>query len=52
MTYEPLSKLYYTNKEYETIYKKRYTSESAVHIDFEISGFPAFFVLDKNAKIA
>lgn len=46
MTYEPLSKLYYTNKEYETIYKKRYTSESAVHIDFEISGFPAFFVLD------
>ena len=48
MAYEPLAKLYYTNEEYEKIYKKRYNSENAIHIDFEVSGFPAFFVLDKS----
>lgn len=48
MAYEPLAKLYYTNEEYEKIYEKRYNSENAIHIDFEVSGFPAFFVLDNS----
>lgn len=48
MAYEPLSKLYYTNSDYDKIYEKRFNSENAVHIDFEISGFPAFFVLDNS----
>ncbi len=48
MAYEPLAKLYYTDKEYEKIYKNRYNSENAIHIDFEVSGFPAFFVLDNS----
>lgn len=48
MAYEPLAKLYYTDKEYEKIYAQRYNSENAIHIDFEVSGFPAFFVLDNS----
>lgn len=48
MAYEPLAKLYYTSKEYEKIYEKRYNSENAIHIDFEISGSPAFYVLDNS----
>ena len=48
MAYEPLAKLYYTDKDYEKIYAQRYNSENAIHIDFEVSTFPAFFVLDNS----
>ena len=49
MEYQPLSKLFYSDKEhYEEIYHKRFSSEYATHIDFEISGYPAFFVLDPS----
>ena len=48
MAYEPLSKLYYTSKEYEEVYEKRYNSENAIHIDFAVNGFPAFVVLDNS----
>lgn len=47
MSYEPLSKLFYSDKEhYEEIYQNRFNSEYTTHIDFEINGSPAFFVLD------
>ncbi len=46
MSYEPLSKLFYSDKEhYEEIYQNRFNSEYATHIDFEINGSPAFFVM-------
>lgn len=49
MEYKSLSKLFYTDKEnYERIYESRYNSEYAIHMDFSISGFPAFFVLDPS----
>lgn len=49
MSYEPLTKLFYADKEhYEEIYQARFNSEHAVHIDFEINGSPAFFVLEPS----
>ena len=49
MSYEPLSKLFYADKEhYEEIYQARFNSEHAVHIDFEINGSLAFFVLEPS----
>lgn len=45
MSYQPLSKLFYSDKEnYDTIYQNRFNSEYTTHIDFEINGYPAFFV--------
>lgn len=49
MEYQPLSKLFYSDREhYEEIYHTRFNSEYATHIDFEINGFSAFFVLDPS----
>ena len=49
MSYQPLSKLFYSDKEhYEEIYQARFNSEYATHIDFEISGSPAFFILEPS----
>lgn len=49
MKYTSLSKLFYTDKDkYENIYLDRYNSEYAIHLDFSVSGFPAFFVLDPS----
>lgn len=48
MAYEPLAKIYYTSKEYEKIYNNRYNSENAIHLDFEVSGSPAFFILENS----
>ena len=49
MIYQPLSKLIYSDKErYEEIYKERVTSIYATHIDFEIGGYQAFFVLEPS----
>lgn len=48
MSYTSLAKLYYTDKEYENIYKNRYNSENAIHLDFEVSGAPAFFIQEKS----
>ena len=43
--YESLYKIYYKdNEHYEEIARSRFSSEFAVHIDFEINGNPAFFI--------
>ena len=45
MEYTVLSKLFYQNKnDYEQMYQQRFHSEYTVHLDFEVSGNPAFFV--------
>ena len=45
MPYVPLNKLFYSDsKNYEKKYAKRFGSEYAVHIDFRIGEFDAFFV--------
>ena len=45
MPYVPLNKLFYSDsKNYDKIYAKRFGSEYAVHIDFRIGEFDAFFV--------
>lgn len=45
MEYIVLSKLFYQNKDdYEQMYQQRFHSEYTVHLDFEVSGNPAFFV--------
>ncbi len=45
MEYKPLSKLYYSNRnEYEEIFRSRYQSPEAVHLDFEVSKQKCFFV--------
>lgn len=45
MKAQELRKLYYQNKEqYEQVYQQRFQSEYAVHLDFMVSGYPAFFV--------
>lgn len=49
MSYQPLSKLFYSDREhYEEIYQSRFNSECTTHIDFDINGSPAFFVLDPS----
>lgn len=46
MDYILLSKLYYQNLDlYESTYSTRFHSEYSVHLDFDIAGSPAFFVL-------
>lgn len=45
MAYESLRKLFYkAPEEHSRIYRERYESEYAVHIDFEIHGQPAFYI--------
>ena len=45
MEYTLLSTLYYQDRErYETVYQKRFHSDYAVHLDFEVNGNPAFFL--------
>ena len=50
MPYELLEKISYRQpREYETIYQERFHNSEAVHLDFEISGFPAFII--QNASV-
>ena len=45
MNYESLQKLFYKSPErYDTLYRERFESEYAVHLDFEIHGFQAFYL--------
>lgn len=45
MPYKELTKLYYGDEaEYKTIYKQRFSSENAIHLDFDIAGYQAFFL--------
>lgn len=49
LEYKSLSKLFYSDKEsYEKIYQSRFNNEQTVHLNFEVSGFPAFFVPDSS----
>lgn len=49
MKYKSLDKIFYTDKsDYEKIYQERFESEYAVHLDFSINGYPAFFILDPS----
>ncbi len=49
MKKDSLSKLYYKDRNnYKEIYEKRFNSENAIHIDFSVNGFPAFFVLEPS----
>lgn len=46
MKYRPLGKLYYSESEaaYAEEYQKRFHSEEAIHLDFQIAGKQAFFL--------
>ena len=45
MNYEVLAKLFYQDKQrYEEIYQQRRNSEYAIRLDFDVAGYPAFFV--------
>lgn len=45
MPYVPLNKLFYSDsKNYDKIYAEHFGSEYAVHVDFQIGEFDAFFV--------
>ena len=45
MPYIDLKKLYYADKEaYEQTYHQRFHGDGAIHLDFEVSGYPAFFL--------
>ena len=45
MGYQNLSELYYKDKEaYKALYEKRYQSEYAIHLDFQVNGNNAFFI--------
>lgn len=47
--YDKLEKVYYKNRnQYEEIYKLRYNSEAALHFDFDISGHPAFLLINND----
>ena len=49
MSYQPLSKVFYSDKEnYSKTYQSRYNSNSATHINFQIHGSPAFFILEPS----
>lgn len=49
MSYQPLSKLFYSDRtHYDEIYQARFNSEYATHLDFVISGSPAFFILEPS----
>lgn len=46
MSYYPLEKLSYSNHDqYEKVYEDRFSSESAIHLNFNISDYPAFFLM-------
>ena len=46
MSYHPLEKLSYSNHDqYEKVYEDRFSSESAIHLNFNISDYPAFFLM-------
>jgi Fic family protein len=45
MEYATLKRVYYANRDqYESEYSARYNSITAVHIDFDMKGYPAFFL--------
>lgn len=45
MNYESLRKLFFKQpNDYLSIYHNRFSSEYAVHLDFDIHGFPAFYL--------
>ncbi len=45
MDYTTLKRVYYANRDqYESEYNARYNNIAAVHIDFDIKGYPAFFL--------
>lgn len=45
MAYKELKKLYYGDKDtYRETYMQRFSSESAVRLDFDVAGYQAFFV--------
>lgn len=45
MPYKELMKLYYGDEEeYKKIYMQRLSSENAIHLDFDVSGYQAFFL--------
>ncbi len=47
--YETLRKIYYqSNTQYEHTYQARISSEAAVRIDFQIGGYPAFYLTTKE----
>ena len=49
MNYIPLSKIRYSDpKNYEKIYKERFTSPSSEHFNFSISGNKAFFIVNNE----
>lgn len=49
MQYKVLSKLYYGEAEiYKNTYNKRFNSDTAIKLDFEIAGKQAFFVQDNE----
>ena len=67
MAYKELKKLYYGDKDtYRETYMQRFSAENAVHLDFDVAGYQAFFVqcedvinltyqilkLDKDIQIA
>lgn len=46
---QSLKKLYYQGKDlYDAVYKNRFENESSTRLDFEIHGYPAFFVWTKD----
>lgn len=50
MEYNNLKKLYYEDSEkWKKEYEKRFNSEDAVHLDFDIGGKPAFFLQNKES---
>ena len=45
MAYKELKKLYYGDKDtYRETYMQRFSAENAVHLDFDVAGYQAFFV--------
>ncbi len=45
MAYKELKKLYYGDKDtYRETYMQRFSSDNAVHLDFDVAGYQAFFV--------
>lgn len=49
MAYQELKKIYYKDQSsYVPTYQERFQSEDAVHLDFDIAGYPAFFLETKE----
>ena len=45
MAYKELKELYYgTRQAYQEAYTQRFSSDNAIHPDFDIEGYPAFFL--------